>query len=198
MSDRGAPDVERAARAIDDFLRALGHPPESDPELRETGIRVARAFAEELLSGYAMDPAQILAERTASTATGMVVLTSVRATTVCPHHLLPATGVVHLGYLPGGAVVGLGALGRLVDCYARRLVLQEDLARAIADALVAHLGARGAGCVVDLEQACVVARGERRHGARAVTMAFAGSMASDPQARAELLAALPQRAEATT
>src|SRR5687768_14785767 len=119
-------DIDRAARAIDDFLRALGHPPDSDPELRGTGDRVARAYADELLGGYAMDPAAILAERTAATAPGMVVLANVRATTVCPHHLLPASGMVHLGYLPGDAVVGLGALGRLVDCCARRLVLQEE------------------------------------------------------------------------
>jgi GTP cyclohydrolase IA len=191
------PDVDRAARAIDEFLRALGHAPESDPELRETGERVARAFSEELLSGYAMDPAGILGERTASPARGLVMLTSVAATTVCPHHLLPATGRVHLGYLPGGAVVGLGALGRLVDCYSRRLVLQEDLAQSIAGALIEHLGARGAGCVVDFDQACVVARGERRHGTRAIAMAFAGSMENDAAARAELLAGLPRTVEAS-
>jgi GTP cyclohydrolase IA len=191
-------DIEGAARAIEDFLRALGHPPESDPELRETGDRVARAFADELLAGYAMDPAAILAERTAAKTEGMVILANVRATTICPHHLLPASGTVHVGYLPGDAVVGLGALGRLVDCQARRLILQEELAQSIADALVAHLGARGAGCVVEMSQACVSARGERRHDARAVTHAFAGTMAADPALRAELLGAIPRPAAAVT
>jgi GTP cyclohydrolase I len=189
-------DVDRAAKAIDEFLRALGHPPESDPELRGTGERVARAYAEELLGGYAMDPAAILAERTAARTRGMVVLANVRATTVCPHHLLPASGVAHVGYLPGDAVVGLGALGRLVDCFARRLVLQEELGQSIADALVQHLGARGAGCVVEMTQACVSARGERRHDARAVTHAFAGELTSDPALRAELLGAIQRAAPA--
>jgi GTP cyclohydrolase I len=101
-------------------------------------------------------------------------------------------GVVHVGYLPGDRVVGLGALGKLVDCFSRRLALQEDLGQRVADALVEHLGAVGAGCVVDMVPACMAARGDRRHGARAYTVAFAGAMASDPRLRGELLAAVPR------
>jgi GTP cyclohydrolase I len=98
--------------------------------------------------------------------------------------------VTHVGYWPGDALVGLGAIARLVDCFSRRLALQEDLGQQIADALVVHLGARGAGAVVDLAPACMTARGERRHGSRAVTTAFAGAAASDAAMRAELLAAI--------
>lgn len=186
---RRAPDLSRAARAIDEFLDALGAP-EGDPELRDTGRRVAEAFANDLLSGYAMDPAEILAEATSSRATGLVVVRDLATTTICPHHLLPATGVVHVAYLPGPKVVGLGALGRVVDCFARRLILQEDLGQGIVDALVEHLGARGAGAIVDLAPTCVIARGDRRHGARAVTSAFAGAMADDASLRAEMWAAI--------
>ncbi len=184
------PDLDRAARAIDAFLEALGAPVGSDPELSGTGERVARAFAEDLLAGYAMDPREILGEATHTDAPGLVLVRGIAAATTCPHHLMPATGVVHVGYLPGGRVVGLGALGRLVDCFARRLSLQEDLGQRVVDALVEHLGARGAGCVAVLSPSCLTARGGRRHGATVVTHSWAGQMARDATSRRELLDAL--------
>lgn len=190
MSTRRAADLPRAARAIETFLEAVGAPIGSDPELAETGRRVAEAFADDLLTGYAMDPAQILADATHCTAPGMVVLTRIAVTTTCPHHLMPATGVAHVGYLPGSRVTGLGAIARLVDCFARRLALQEDLSRNVADALVLHLGARGAGVIVDLSPTCVTARGDRRHELRALSTAFSGVMQTDAAARAELLATI--------
>lgn len=182
-------DLARAARAIDDFLAAVGAP-EDDPELKGTGARVAEAFANDLLSGYDLDPKVILSDRAGSGAPGLVLVTSVATTTICPHHLLPASGVTHVGYWPGDGVVGLGAIARLVDCFSRRLALQEDLGQQIADALVTHLGARAAGAVVDLSPACMTARGERRHGARAVTTAYAGAATSDASLRAELTGAI--------
>ena len=185
-----ARDLARAARAVDEFLEAIGAPVGTDPELRGTGARVAQAYAEDLLCGYAMDPRAILAEATTSQASGLVVLRGVPATTMCPHHLLPATGVVSVGYWPGGRVVGLGTLGRLVECFSRRLALQEDVGESIADALVTHVGARGAGVIVDLSPSCVTVRGQRCHGARAVTAAFAGEAKTSASARAELWAAV--------
>lgn len=184
-------DLPRAARAIDDFLEAIGAPVGSDPELSGTGRRVAEAYALDLLCGYGADPAAILAEATSSDSPGLVVVTNVAASTVCPHHLLPAMGRVHVGYLPGERVVGLGAIGRLVDCFSRRLSLQEDIGQRIADALVTHLGARAAGVGIDFVQTCVTTRGERRHGARAYTLAFAGLYVDDVAARAELVHLFP-------
>jgi len=185
-----ATDLDAAAAAIEQFLAALGHDVHSDPELHGTGRRVAEAFANELLAGYAMDPAAILAETTATRAKGLVVLCNVHTTAICPHHLLPAPGVAHVGYLPGERVVGLGALARLVDCHARRLVLQEDLGEAIVNSLVTHLGATAAGVIVRLHPTCVSARGSRQHAAEAVTTAYAG--AADVDFRRELLAKLPR------
>lgn len=181
-------DLDAAAAAIERFLAAIGHPVDSDPELARTGRRVAEAFAHELLAGYRLDPARILADTTATRAPGMVVVTDVATTVICPHHLLPAPGVVHLGYLPTDRIVGLGALARLVDCHARRLALQEDVGEAIVRSLVTHLGARAAGCVVELQPTCVTARGSRQHGARATTVAFAGDV--DADVRRELLSRL--------
>ena len=183
-------DLARAARAIEEFLDALGTPVTSDPELAGTGARVAEAYATDLLSGYELDPKAILAERAGSSAPGLVLVHGIPTSTVCPHHLLPATGVTHVGYWPGGGIVGLGAVARLVDCFSRRLALQEDVGRNVADALVVHLGARAAGVIVDLEPLCMTARGERRHAARAVTTAFAGAAIDDASLRAELTGAI--------
>ncbi|MDH5490465.1 MAG: GTP cyclohydrolase I [Myxococcales bacterium] len=190
MSEAPSPDLDRAARAIEDFLEAIGHPPSSDPELEETGRLVAQAFAEDLLSGYASRPSEVLAESFPSESPGMVILRDVSTVAICPHHLLPAPGVVHLGYLPAGRLVGLGALGRLVQCCARRLALQEQIGQIIAEALCAELGSEFAACVVDLSPACVTARGGRQQGARAVVQAFAGSRRADPGLRSEFLASL--------
>ena len=184
-------DLARAAQAIEQFLRAVGAPIDDDPELADTGRRVAEAFAGDLLAGYHEDPAAILGESTTSAARGMVLVTAIATTTTCPHHLMPAPGLAHVGYLPGERVVGLGALGRLVDCYARRLILQEDLGRAIALAMVEHLGAQAAGVVLDLAPTCMTARGDRRHGARAITSAYEGPLAAE--LRAEMALAIASR-----
>lgn len=182
------PDLARAAAAIEDFLAALGHPVTSHAELRETGRRVAEAFHEELLSGYRDDPARILADTCETSSRGLVIMTGLGVTTLCPHHLLPATGVAHVFYLPGDRVVGLGSLDRLVQCLARRMVLQEELGQQIADALVGHLGAKAAGCCLELVPSCVAARGARQTRARSVTVAFAGD--ADAELRSTFLARL--------
>jgi GTP cyclohydrolase I len=188
---RRAPDLDRARRAVAELLDAVGAPVGSDPELDGTPDRVARALAEDLLAGYDADPVQILAERTATRASAVVVVTGIDVATTCPHHLMPAIGVAHVGYAPGASVVGLGALARLVDCFARRLSLQEDLAERVAAALAEHVGARAAVCAVDLAPTCLTARGQARHGARAICVAWAGVERDDPRLRADLLAALP-------
>jgi GTP cyclohydrolase I len=102
--------------------------------------------------------------------------------------LLPATGVLHIGYLPGERIVGFGALSRLAHAYARRLILQETLCECIAQALVTHLGARGAGCVADLRPLCLTARGDRPSHASVVTAATSGELSNDAELRREFFA----------
>ncbi|MCC7537756.1 MAG: GTP cyclohydrolase I FolE [Deltaproteobacteria bacterium] len=170
-------DLERAERAVADLLAAVGLDRDADPELADTPSRAAHAFAHELLGGYDVEPAAALADCTSADTSDLVVVRDIQLVTMCPHHLLPARGLAHVGYVPHGKVVGLGALARLVDAHARRLVLQEELGRRIAEALVVHLGARGAGVVLDTRPMCLVARGEKQHAARAVTVSLAGSFA---------------------
>ena len=188
LADRANVDLAGAARAIEAFLRALGHAPEGDPELASTGRLVASAFHHELLAGYRMDPAKILAQSMPTQSRAMVVVRGIDVACICPHHLLPASGVVHVGYLPEDRIVGFGAIAQLARCYTRRLTLQESLCESIADALVEHLGAAAAGCVADLSPACLTCRGERPAHARVVSFATAGRMRQDAALRSEFLA----------
>jgi len=189
-SSHQRPDLSRAARAMEEFLDALGIDRSIDPELARTGERVAEAFAHDLLDGYALDPVEVLSDRMPHAGSRLVALTSIQTVIVCPHHLLPAVGHVDVGYMPDREVVGLGALARLVKCFGHRLVLQETLAQQVADALVTVLGAHGAICVARLSPTCLTARGERKHGAQLLTVASAGEFQHDPAARAELFATL--------
>jgi GTP cyclohydrolase I len=184
------------AGAVAEFLDALGLPGavRRSRELAATPARVAQAWLEELLDGYAITPAEILAEGSVSEGRALVALTGIEYHSVCPHHLLPSRGVAHVGYLPGGRLVGFGQIVQLVDALAHRLVLQEDLARQIAEALVEHLGARGAGCVLEAEHLCLTVRGERRTRARAHAEGWAGAMARNPAERRGLLDAIERAA----
>jgi GTP cyclohydrolase IA len=181
-----AADRVAAAAAIDAFLLALGRDPKAEPELRGTGDRVAAAFLDELCDGYDKDPAAIVAShKIASASSDLVVLRGAPVTTMCPHHLLPATGVATVGFAPRGAIVGLGALVELVDACARRLVLQEEIGAHVADVLHAALRPAWAGCRLVLEHGCVVHRAERRHGARVETFALRGELTAEERATAE-------------
>lgn len=195
---RSRADGTGAAAAIARFLDALALPPEvrRGADLVETPARVAEAWASELVDGYGQDPAALLAEAIPSRNRGLVAVTGIGFHSMCPHHLLPSRGVAHVCYLPEGRVVGFGQVIRLVDALAHRLVLLEDLAESIAEALVVHLGARGAGVVLDAEQACMTVRGERRSTSRTHAEAFAGGLTRDGAARSRFLAAIARAGSA--
>jgi GTP cyclohydrolase I len=171
------------------FLEAVGVPRavRARADLTGTPERVAQAFLEDLLDGYRRDPAQVLAESMPAASGDLVAVTGIDFHAVCPHHLLPYRGVAHVAYLPGRRVVGFGQVARLVDALAHRLVIEEDLAREVAQALVRHLGARGAACALDAEHLCLTVRGERRRGARAHVQCFAGSMRRDARLQRRFL-----------
>ncbi len=191
-ADRGKGErrgTAQAARAVALFLDALLPPgARRHPEVRGTPQRVAEAFAEELLDGYRQDPAAILAGGMARAGGELVAVTGIDFHAVCPHHLLPYRGVAHVGYVPGGRVVGFGQLPRLVDCFAHRLAIEEDVARHVAEALAEHLGARGAACLLEAEHLCLTVRGERRRGARAHAQCFRGVLETDRALQARFLA----------
>jgi GTP cyclohydrolase I len=192
-----SPDRAAMQQAVRDFLRSAGVD-EADSELRETPERVAAAWLDEFLDGYRQTPAQALGELSpAPPGSGLISITHVDYTGVCPHHLLPYRGVAHLAYRPGTWLAGFGRFPALIDTLAHRLVLQETLARQIADALVsAPLCALGAAVVLDAEQACMTTRGRRRIDSRVTVDAVAGELDAQAWSRfQQAIAAGRQRVE---
>ncbi len=187
------PDAERAIRA---FLSALGQDPES-PELEETPSRVAEAFLGELLSGYEIDIPTLLehgSEPLKKQHNGVVVVHDIAVATVCPHHLMPAIGRASVAYLPGNRILGLGTIAKLVEAYARRLSLQEQIGANVVTTLMEY-GARAAFCRLALSHTCLSARGAGQPHATVVTMASEGEFAAGPgQAALALALDRPSRA----
>jgi GTP cyclohydrolase I len=169
-----AADKRAAARAIEDFLRALGRDPAREPDLRGTGERVADAFADEFCEGYDVDVGALLAENVLpreATTPSLVIVRGIAVATTCPHHLMPALGTATVAFAPTRAIVGVGAVGRVVDAFARRLTLQERIGEEVTAALYRAIAPQWVACRLVLEHACMTARGERRHGARLETLA---------------------------
>ncbi|HEY2367090.1 MAG TPA: GTP cyclohydrolase I [Polyangiaceae bacterium] len=168
-------DKAAAARAIDEFLIAIGRDPKTEPELRGTGARVADAFIDELCSGYAVDVDALLrGNLIAQTGGGIVELRDVAVTTTCPHHLMTGIGKATIGFAPKDHIVGVGALARLIDAFARRLTLQESIGEGVVLAIEKNISPRWVACRIEMMHACMTARGERTHGARLVTYAMRG------------------------
>jgi GTP cyclohydrolase I len=187
-SAEGRVDLGAMKKAVAGFLRAAGVDP-SSRDLRQTPDLVARAWRDEFLAGYRMSAAEVLSDRVQRNgkAVDLVVLDRIDYVSMCPHHLLPSKGVACVAYAPRGWLIGLGQIARLVDVFAHRLVLQEDLARQIAEALVEELGARGAACILEAEHACLQTRGERRSRAATRTEVFIGTLARNSRFRKRLL-----------
>jgi GTP cyclohydrolase I len=168
-------DRKAAAQAIDAFLRALGRDPAHDPELAGTGARVAEAWADELLGGYGVDVDALLVENTFAGRSELVVVRDIPVYTTCPHHLLVSSGAATVAFAPDERLVGVGTVAAVVDAFARRLALQEQIGQSVVAALGKHLSPRWVACRLVLSHACMTARGERAHGARVETVALAGS-----------------------
>ena len=176
------------AAAIQDFLRAAGLPL-SDPNLAETPQRVTEAWMSEFLDGYASTAEEALGETFPAppdSSGELVVVTDLRFHSMCPHHLLPYEGRAHVAYVPGKQVVGFGRLSALVDCFAHRLILQEDLARHVASSLARVLGSPATACILEAKQACLRLRGDKQRDAITHAEAYEGRLRRDGTLRREL------------
>jgi GTP cyclohydrolase I len=185
----GAFDVAAFERAVGDLLRACGIAPDNAHTGR-TATRVRELWQRRLLGGYDMDPAEALGEGFADERSDMVVIRGIAVHGVCPHHLVPFRGVAHVAYVPGGRLHGFGRIARLVDAIGHRFTYQEWMTRDIADALLQHGRARGAACIVEAEQLCLLLGEDRRGDERVVTHAFAGDFETSESLRREFLDAV--------
>lgn len=177
----GRPAAEDAVATL---LRFIGEEPERDG-LRDTPARVVKAWRE-MTAGYAEDPAEILSRTFDETSDEMVILRGISFYSTCEHHLLPFYGQAVVGYLPG-KVVGISKLARLVECFAKRLQVQERMTRQIAEAVEQHLDARGVGVVLRAHHLCMGCRGVRQEETEMVTSSMLGTLRTDAASRAEFL-----------
>ncbi|WP_297748655.1 GTP cyclohydrolase I FolE [uncultured Tessaracoccus sp.] len=179
-------DQPRIEAAVREILLAIGDDPDRDG-LRDTPQRVARSYAE-LFAGLSQDPADVIGTTFDVSHEELVLVKDIEVASCCEHHLLPFTGVAHVGYIPqkGGRVAGLSKIARLVDVYARRPQVQERLTTQIAEAMVEQLHARGVIVVVEAEHSCMTLRGVRKPGSKTVTSAVRGVL-RDSATRAEAM-----------
>ena len=196
QSVRPAPvDIPRAERAVRELLLACGEDPEREG-LIKTPNRVARAYAE-LLAGLQEDPRRHLATVFAADYDEVVLLRDIPFASLCEHHLLPFTGRAHVAYLPKGKVVGLSKLARLVEGYARRPQIQEQLTVQICQALMDALEPKGAAVVVEAVHSCMTIRGVKKTGATMITSCLRGLCRSDARTRGEILSLMNPGAGST-
>ncbi|HMK82718.1 MAG TPA: GTP cyclohydrolase I FolE [Candidatus Bathyarchaeia archaeon] len=151
-------DKNRMMTVTREFLELMGEDPKREG-LQDTPRRVADMY-QELTEGYTMNPKEILS-REWSEVTGMVIAKEIDFFSLCEHHLLPFYGKVHVGYIPSRAVVGISKLVRLVDCFSKRLQLQERMTKQVADAINENLRPHGVAVVVQARHLCMQMRGVR-------------------------------------
>ena len=181
------PSREEAEHAIHTLLRWAGDDPAREG-LRDTPARVARAF-EDWFSGYNEDPEDYLA-RTFEEVSGyddMVVLKDIRFESHCEHHLAPIIGRVHIGYLPNNKVVGISKLARVVDAFARRLQVQENMNAQIAQCIQKVLEPKGVAVVIEAAHQCMTTRGVHKTGVTMVTSTMLGDFRTNDVTRREFL-----------
>lgn len=161
--------------------------------LLDTPMRAAKAFSF-LTQGYQQDLHTVANNAIfASDNPNLVLVQNIEFYSLCEHHLLPFFGVAHIGYLPQGQVLGLSKLARIVDMYARRLQIQENLTEQIACAIQELTNCRGVAIVMDASHMCMMMRGVNKQQSTTRTTYFFGEFLQSPEARAEFLAVVPTR-----
>jgi GTP cyclohydrolase I len=188
--ENGAPveaavDKPRIERAVREILAAVGEDPNREG-LRETPARVARMYAE-LFAGLHDDPRVHLKKFFTEKYDEMVLVRDISFNSMCEHHLLPFTGVAHIGYVPSGKVVGLSKLARVVESVSRRPQVQERMTEEIANLLIDELNVKGVAVVIEATHSCMTIRGVRKPGSICVTSAMKGIFRSNLSSRSEVM-----------
>ena len=180
-------DLAAAERAAGALLRALGIDLDSE-SLSGTPGRMARAYAEL----FTPRPFSMTTFPNDEGYDELVLARAIPVRSVCEHHLLPFTGVAHVGYLPGQRILGLSKLARIVEHFARRPQVQERLTKQIADCLCEYLHPKGAGVVIEAEHTCMTIRGVQATGSRTVTSTLLGTLREDARSRQEFFSSIQQ------
>jgi len=172
--------------SVKNILLEIGEDPQRQG-LVNTPFRVAKMYRE-VTQGYHKDPVKLINKAIFDVDYDeMVVVANIEYYSMCEHHMLPFFGVVHVGYIPNGRVVGLSKIPRIVDMFARRLQIQENMTLEIAHLLNDTLKPDGVGVVVEGQHMCMMMRGVQKDKAKMITSALLGSFKEDEKTRSEFL-----------
>ena len=187
MTDEAGVDRARIEKAVHEILEAVGEDPDRDGLVR-TPRRVADMYGE-ILGGLHEDPDGALEVSFEAGHDEMVMVRDIPLYSLCEHHVIPFVGKAHVAYIPNadGRITGLSKLARLVDIYARRLQVQENLTTQIADTIQRVLEPRGVLVVIEAEHLCMSMRGVRKPGTTTITSAVHGLFRTDPSTRSEAM-----------
>jgi GTP cyclohydrolase I len=178
-------DLARIEKAVKEILLAVGEDTEREG-IKNTPGRVAKMYSE-LLAGMSQDPKMYIESVFSEKYDEVVLLRDIPFYSICEHHLMPFIGSAHVAYLPAGKVLGVSKLARIVDCFARRLQVQERLTAQIADFLMESLNPRGVAVVLEASHSCMTIRGIKKPGSMMVTSALRGIFKKDPRSRSEII-----------
>jgi len=185
----GAAKLARMEESFLQLLQAIGEDPNREGLLR-TPTRAARAF-EFLTNGYRQSLDDVVNGAIfESDASEIILVKDIELYSMCEHHLLPFIGRAHVAYIPNGKVIGLSKVARLVDVFARRLQIQENLTVQIADALMKTLRPAGVGIVVEAKHLCMMMRGVEKQNSVMKTSCLLGIFKEDARTRSEFLSLL--------
>ncbi|MEP5765638.1 MAG: GTP cyclohydrolase I FolE [Halieaceae bacterium] len=160
------------------------------PGLLDTPARAAKAF-KFLTQGYAQRIEDVVNEALfPSDSSEMVIVQDIELYSLCEHHLLPFIGKCHVAYIPTGQVLGLSKVARIVDLFARRLQIQEQLTTQIAETVMEVTGAEGVGVIIEAQHMCMMMRGVEKQNSLMKTSAMLGSFRKDQSTRSEFLSLL--------
>ncbi|MDC1298469.1 GTP cyclohydrolase I FolE [Pseudomonadales bacterium] len=178
--------MEQAFRTI---LEQVGEDPQREG-LLDTPSRAAKAM-EFLTKGYGETLESLVNEALfASDTSEMILVQDIELYSMCEHHMLPFIGKCHVAYLPTGRVLGLSKVARIVDMYARRLQIQENLTKQIAEAIHSVTGAAGVGVIIEAQHMCMMMRGVEKQNSMMKTSMMLGQFQADQSTRMEFLSIL--------
>jgi GTP cyclohydrolase I len=177
-------DNKEFEETITKVLEHIGEDPTREG-LIKTPSRVAKAL-QFLTEGYHQDPKEILNQALFTSSNDeMVVVRDIEFYSMCEHHMLPIIGRVHVAYIPNGKVVGLSKIPRIVNVFARRLQIQEQMTEQIADAISETIKPKGVAVVVHARHMCMEMRGVQKINSTTVSSALRGLFKSDQRTRTE-------------
>ena len=180
------PNEKKIASLVRELLVELGEDPDREG-LVKTPLRVAKSLSF-LTRGYRQTPRKVINNAIFESGTNhMIILRNIEVYSMCEHHMLPFYGTCAIGYISRGKVLGVSKLARIVDCYARRLQIQERLTEQVAEAIMESVDAEGVGVVFKCKHLCMMMRGVEKQNSEMITSAMLGSFRSDEKVRQEFL-----------